>query len=111
MKMAKKKTFRVHFVVPAEEGALQSAGMELNVQGGRVHVGHPGHYRVACDPTLVFDELNMGTGEPWAVRCADCFATEVFKERWYPRPGSVEAEAAKTMAPEDRAYKPPCPSC
>ena len=112
--MPQKQTLRIHLLVQDHAGPIHSGGMNLNTPVGVVPVGQPASYRVACDPEILLDDLNRGTGEPWAVRCADCFQTPEFQKINRPKPGSDEANArAGTVAAEDMTPpKPaPCPSC
>lgn len=49
-----------------------------------------GKMEVACDGELtkVLGEFHRGTGEPWAVTCPYCPATEGFKAVDRPKPGT-----------------------
>lgn len=80
---AQARPMRVHFVVPAPEGPIVSA------PEGNGSIGVPAGKRfvVACDPSISLSEWDRGTGEPYAVHCEACKATEIYRTLYRPRPG------------------------
>ena len=68
---------RVHLLASVPKGAIQGGG-------GREYV-------IACEPSLRLSDMDRGTGEPWAVRCDACRATEFFKAIDRPKPGTRQA--------------------
>lgn len=79
--MAKQRVIRIHYLIPAEAapaphmtgGVIETGEPRLGALGtGKPHV-------CACDPKVVLDEMNMGTGEWFAVACRACGATEAYK--------------------------------
>jgi hypothetical protein len=95
------QTLRIHFMVPDPEGIIHSG------RGGSnplLQIGAPGRWRAACDPAVTMGPLDRGTGEPWACRCAACAETEIFKEKWRPKPG-LEDQSVGQVATEDMGVK------
>lgn len=78
------RAFRIHFLVPVEEGPIHSApdGNEaLKIpKGGR-------KFRCACNPNLELSLADRGTNLPWGVRCSDCIRTEIFQAKKRMKPG------------------------
>lgn len=81
------KTLRIHFLIPAERaaaahmvsGEINNPAM-MDLTGG-VPFGHQGQgYVCACDPKIVMDAYDRGTGEPWAIGCIACSKTEIWKQ-------------------------------
>lgn len=85
---------RIHFVLPDEFGPVKSEPGSI-VQGGK--------FRTACG-SKIGTTTERGTGEPWAVHCNACEATEDFKRLNRPKPGLV--------ADDDRTEeRKPCEDC
>src|SRR5262245_26392201 len=77
-----KGKLRIHLLVPATSGPIQSAP-----GGTTIRVGTDQRYQVACDPGITMSKLHRGTTEPYAVHCDACRATDVFKAVDRPKPG------------------------
>jgi hypothetical protein len=85
-------TFKIHFLVPAEDGPIVS-----EPAGEPVRVSNGGRYVAACDPSLTMNENERGTGEPWGVRCKECVETDIFRQLRRPKPGRQAPETSEQV--------------
>jgi hypothetical protein len=85
---------RIHFLVPDDAGPVVSGPA-----GDPVRVSPGGRYRIACDPALRPSDWDRVTGEPWAVRCRACQATDAFRARARPKPGFATPDRTEETPP------------
>jgi len=81
---------RVHLLVQVPNGPIHSGPAK-----GSIPIGTKSRWCVACGPSILMDQLNRGTTEPWAVRCDACRQTAAFQAIDRPKPGregSVETD-------------------
>lgn len=96
--MSTERTFKIHYLVPAKSAPAphHTSGPPITVLSGgdmetRLGTGVP--HVAACNPKIVLEgKWHHGTGEPHAVRCTECFETDVFKRDILlrPHPRSVQ---------------------
>jgi hypothetical protein len=77
-------SFRVHYLIEEPVvGPIDTAPLP----GALSFIGKKTRLRAACDPRIQLSEYERGTGEPWAVYCDACKATQVYLDNYYDRPG------------------------
>lgn len=97
------RRIRVHFLVPREDGPVESGAAESNLPlSPSMRENMPSRFACACDPKLVMDGvIERGTDLPWHVYCLDCMATPIFEEKYREPQGPRSAEQRRATGGKD----------
>lgn len=94
-------SLKIHYLVPAADGPLQSREVAKTPAGP---IGTNLRYRAACGATVDgYEHRATGPDTPWAVRCAQCKATEEFRAGAAKHGTERPKERELRVAPEDMA--------
>jgi hypothetical protein len=91
-------SFKLHYLIPDPAGPIESGP-----GGSTFKIGSQGRYRIACNAALELNQYHRGTGEPYAVVCDACRATEAFRKNDRPRPSADQIFEYADPKPEKQA--------